>query len=68
MSGGMDGVRVDEVMATVAERLAERFAHLPLSTVVRVLTDCVASHPQASASEVEQAAMKALDELVADQG
>jgi len=38
-----------------------------LTTVVRVVTDCVASHPQASPPEVEQAAQIALDEAVADQ-
>jgi len=38
-----------------------------LTTVVGVVSDCVASNPQASAPEVEQAAQIALHEAVADQ-
>lgn len=43
-------------MMAVAERLAEEFAGVPSSTVIRVLTDCVDDFPDDGAHFVEQAA------------
>ena len=44
---------MDETMTVIAERLAERFAELPLSTVVSVFIDCTARMPQVSHVEIE---------------
>lgn len=57
---------MDETMNVVAERLADQFAHLPITTIIRVLTDYVTDHPQAPPPEVEQATQTALSKIPAD--
>ncbi len=47
---------MEVALMTVAETLAADFDDLPITTVVRVLTDCVAEHPDADPHFIEQAA------------
>jgi len=57
------GVGTDEAISEpVGQRLADRFAQLPLTTVVRVVLDRFSSHPRACPPEVERAAQIALAE------
>lgn len=57
---------MDPRITAVVEGLAERFANLPLTVVVRILTDVAARHPDATPDELERTSRAALDAATRD--
>lgn len=51
---------MDPEMADVLERLVTDFASSPLTTVIRVVTDCVAESPNCVPADVERMARERL--------
>lgn len=47
---------VNDNMTRVAEQLVAQFPHLPATTVIRVVTDCVEQFPDSDPMFIEQAA------------